>query len=280
MIKIALPNKGMLCEPAMDLFKACGYKITKGQKKLSSSDPDSGVEFFFLRPDDIPMYVGKGIIDVGVTGIDFEAEAGSPCKKVLDLGFGKSKHFAAVPNKSPIDSLEQLRNKRIATSYPAIVKNFFGSPCPEIIPLTGAVEISVSLGVADAVVDVVETGTTLKQAGLRILGESLFSSQAALFSHPGRGSLPDILTLRKRLEGKLVAMSWMMIEYDVHAELLEKACAITPGLSSPTVSPLYQKEWFAVKAMVKRVESNLIMDNLADLGCKGILLTAIESARI
>ncbi len=280
MIKIALPNKGMLFEPAMDLFKACGYKISKSQKTLSSSDPENGVEFFFLRPDDIPMYVGKGIIDVGVTGIDFEAEAGSLCEKILDLGFGKSRHFAAVPEKSDINSLEQLRGKRIATSYPAIVQKHFGSPCPEIITLTGAVEISVSLGVADAVVDVVETGTTLRQAGLRILGEPLFSSQAALFAHPGRGSLPDIITLRKRLEGKLVAMSWMMIEYDVPASLLEKACAITPGLSSPTVSPLYDKEWFAVKAMVKKTESNLVMDKLSNLGCKGILLTAIESARI
>ncbi|MFP4013721.1 MAG: ATP phosphoribosyltransferase [Chitinispirillaceae bacterium] len=280
MIKIALPNKGMLFEPAMDLFKACGYKISKRQKALSSSDPDNAAEFFFLRPDDIPMYVGKGIIDAGVTGIDFEAEAGSPCEKVLDLGFAKSKHFAAVPQKSGINSLEQLRDKRIATSYPAIVQKYFGSPCPEIVTLTGAVEISVSLGVADAVVDVVETGTTLKQAGLRILGEPLFSSQAALFAHPGRGSMPDILTLRKRLEGKLVAMSWMMVEYDVPADILEKACAVTPGLSSPTVSPLYQKDWFAVKAMVRKAEANQVMDKLSDLGCKGILLTEIESARI
>ncbi|KMQ52775.1 ATP phosphoribosyltransferase [Chitinispirillum alkaliphilum] len=280
MIKIALPNKGMLFEPALSLFKACGYKVSKTRKTLSSTDPENGVEFFFLRPDDIPMYVGKGIIDAGVTGVDFEAEAGSLCEKVLDLGFCKSRHFAAVPDKSDISSLEQLRDKRIATSYPGIVENYFGSPCPEIIPLTGAVEISVSLGVADAVVDVVETGTTLKQAGLRILGEPLFSSQAALFAHPGRSLLPDLLTLKKRLEGKLVATAWMMVEYDVNADTLEKACAVTPGLSSPTVSPLYNKGWFAVKAMVKKNESNLVMDKLSDLGCKGILLTSIESARI
>lgn len=280
MIKVALPNKGMLFEPTMDLFRACGYKVSKTLKSLSSADPDNGVEFYFLRPDDIPMYVGRGIIDAGVTGIDFEAEAGTLCEKLLDLGFGASKHCAAVPNDSAYKTLEDLRHKRIATSFPEIVRNFFGSPAPELITLTGAVEISVSLGVSDAVVDVVETGTTLKQAGLRIMGEPLFRSQAALFSHPGRGNLPEIATLRKRLEGKLVAMAWMMVEYDVPATLLDKACTITPGLSSPTVSPLHNKEWFAVKAMVKKSESNMVMDKLAELGCKGILLTAIETARI
>ncbi|MDG5814957.1 ATP phosphoribosyltransferase [Chitinispirillales bacterium ANBcel5] len=280
MIKIALPNKGMLFDPTIDLFRACGYKASKSRKSLSSADPDNGVEFFFLRPDDIPMYVGKGIIDAGVTGIDFEAEAGMLCEKVLDLEFGKSKHYAAVPNDCAIKTLDELRDKRIATSYPEIVRNYFGSPAPEIIPLTGAVEISVSLGVADAVVDVVETGTTLKQAGLRILGEPLFTSQAALFAHPGRAGLGDIVTLKKRLEGKLVAKSWMMIEYDVGDENLKNACSITPGLSSPTISPLYEKGWYAVKAMVKKSDANLIMDKLSDLGCKGILLTDIESARI
>lgn len=280
MIKVALPNKGMLFEPTMDLFRACGYKVSKSNKSLSSADPDNGVEFYFLRPDDIPMYVGKGIIDVGVTGIDFEAESGSPCEKVLDLGFGASKHCAAVPNEAPYKTLEDLRNKRIATSFPEIVRRFFGTPSPELITLTGAVEISVSLGVADAVVDVVETGTTLKQAGLRILGEPLFRSQAALFAHPGRSNLAEVLTLRKRLEGKLVAMAWMMVEYDVPATLLEKACAITPGLSSPTISSLHNKEWFAVKAMVKKSEANFTMDKLSELGCKGILLTGIETARI
>jgi ATP phosphoribosyltransferase len=270
----------MLFEPTMDLFRACGYKVSKTLKSLSSADPENGVEFYFLRPDDIPMYVGKGIIDTGVTGIDFEAEAGSLCEKILDLGFGASKHCAAVPNDSAYKSLEDLRNKRIATSFPEIVRQYFGAKSPELITLTGAVEISVSLGVADAVVDVVETGSTLKQAGLRILGEPLFRSQAALFAHPGRGTLPEVSTLRKRLEGKLVAMAWMMVEYDVPSSLLEIACTITPGLSSPTVSPLHDKNWFAVKAMVRKSEANLTMDKLADLGCKGILLTSIETARI
>jgi ATP phosphoribosyltransferase len=182
--------------------------------------------------------------------------------------------------ESPYSSIDELRSKRIATSFPGIVRLYFGQQCPELVELTGAVEISVSLGVADAIVDVVETGSTLRQAGLRILGDPLFHSQAALFAHPGRASLQEIQILKKRLEGRLVALEWMMVEYDVPGALLESACRITPGLSSPTVSPLHQKDWFAVKAMVRKSEANHVMDQLSGLGCKGILLTGIESARI
>lgn len=280
MMKVALPNKGMLFEPALDLLKACGYKVNKAVKTLSSIDEGNGIEFYFLRPSDIPMYVGRGIIDAGITGIDFSAEVNSPAVKVLDLPFGASKHCAAVPNDSPWQNLADLKNLRIATSFPGIVQGYFGKPDMELIVLEGAVEISVSLGIADAVVDVVETGTTLKQAGLRILGEPLFRSNAALYTHPGKQQLPEVATLVRRIEGKLVAMSYMMIEYDVPASLLEEACRVTPGLDSPTVAQLHNKEWCAVKAMIKKDQANSIMDHLWEIGCKSILLSAIETARI
>jgi ATP phosphoribosyltransferase len=150
----------------------------------------------------------------------------------------------------------------------------------ELVVLEGAVEISVGLDIADAVVDVVETGTTLKQAGLRILGEPLFLSNAALFAHPNREKCPEVCALARRIEGKLVAMSYKMVEYDVPVQFLKQACAITPGLESPTVTPLQNENWRSVKAMVKIEESDYIMDKLQDLGCKGILLFDIESARI
>jgi ATP phosphoribosyltransferase len=280
MIKVAIPNKGMLSEPSMDLFKACGYKVNKSVKALSTIDSVNSVEFYFLRPSDIPMYVGKGIIDAGITGIDFCAEVLSPAVKILDLPFGASKHCAAVFEQSSYQKLEELKNLRIATSFPGIVRNYFKNPNMELITLEGAVEISVGLGIADAVVDVVETGTTLKQAGMRILGEPLFLSNAALFAHPERQHSKKIDTLVRRIEGKLLAMSYKMVEYDVPANLLEKACAITPGIESPTVAPLQNKSWYSVKAMVKSEDSNQVMDNLQDLGCKGILLFSIESARI
>ena len=279
-MKVAVPNKGMLSEPAMDLLKSCGYKVNKNVKTLSSIDAANNVEFYFLRPSDIPMYVGKGIIDAGITGIDFCTEVLSPALKILDLPFGASKHCAAVPAGSPCQNLDELRNLRIATSFPGIVKSYFKNPEMDLVILEGAVEISVELGVADAVVDVVETGTTLKQAGLRILGEPLFKSNAALFVNPGCKNSPEIATLVRRLEGKLLALEYKMVEYDVPAELLEKACEITPGLESPTVATLHSKNWYSIKAMVKSEHVNSVMDKLMDLGCKGILLFNIESARI
>lgn len=279
MIKVALPNKGMLFEPTQELLKACGYKASKPYKTLTQLDTKNGIEFFFLRPSDIPMYVGRGIIDAGITGMDFNAEAKSPAVKILDLPFGASKMCAAVPEESAVHSLEDLKDATIATSFPNIVNGFYKKEMDTVV-LEGAVEISVSLGVADAVVDVVETGTTLKQAGLRILGEPLFRSNAALFCHPQKQDLEEVHTLIRRIEGKLVAQSYIMIEYDVPSELLSKACELTPGLDAPTISKLHGRDWYAVKAMVSQEEANGIMDQLWKIGCRSILLFAIKSARI
>jgi ATP phosphoribosyltransferase len=279
MIKVALPNKGQLFEPTMDILAGCGYKVSKSLRSLSTLDEANGVEFYFLRPGDIPMYVADGILDAGITGIDFVAEKGAKAAKLLDLNFGASKLCAAVPNESAISSLDGLKKLRIATSFPHIVGGYFKGH-DRLVELEGAVEISIKLGIADAIVDIVETGTTLKQAGLKIIGEPLFRSNAALFAHPGREGQDEILTLKNRLEGKLLALDYMMVEYDVPEAGLKAACAVTPGIESPTVTSLQKAGWFAVKAMVKRRESQKIMDALAKLGCKGILLTSIDSARI
>jgi ATP phosphoribosyltransferase len=150
----------------------------------------------------------------------------------------------------------------------------------DFVVLEGAVEISVSLGVANAIVDVVETGTTLKQAGLRIIGEPLFRSNAAIFCNPQKTELEEVNTLIRRIQGKLVAQTYMMIEYDCPSELLAKACEMTPGLDAPTVTKLHGREWYSVKAMVPREEANAIMDKLWDIGARSILLFGIESARI
>jgi ATP phosphoribosyltransferase len=280
MIKLALPNKGQLFEPAMELLRNCGYKVSKNLKSLTSTDAENNVEFYFLRPGDIPMYVGEGIIDLGITGLDFNAEKRSPAVKILDLHFGASKMCAAVPNSSGITALAQLKDLRIATSFPNITRQYFGDAPMNIVELEGAVEISVGLGIADAIVDVVETGTTLKQAGLRVIGEPLFVSSAALFSHPGRESAPELQTMVKRIEGKLVALSYMMVEYDAPAHALKEACALTPGIASPTVIPLQDPNWYSVKAMIRKSDAHRTMDQLSDLGCKGIVLFQMESARI
>jgi ATP phosphoribosyltransferase len=280
MIKVALPNKGQLFEPTMDILSACGYRVSKSLRSLSTLDADNGVEFYFLRPGDIPMYVAEGILDAGITGMDFVAEKQVTPTKLLDLKFGASKLMAAVPAGSPLNTWESLKKSkaRIATSFTHIVRqNGYEGP---IVELEGAVEISIKLGIADAIVDIVETGTTLKQAGLETIGAALFESQAALYAHPGRENLDEVQVLKNRIEGKLLAMEYMMVEYDVPENVLGAACAITPGIESPTVTPLAKTGWFAVKAMVKRRASQKTMDELSRLGCKGILLTSIDSARI
>jgi ATP phosphoribosyltransferase len=280
MIKVALPNKGQLFDPTMDILAACGYRVSKSLRSLSTLDTENGIEFYFLRPGDIPMYVAEGILDAGVTGMDFVAEKQVRPTKLLDLGFGASKLCIAVPNECTWNSLDDLgqRDARIATSFPNIVRqNGYQGP---LVELEGAVEISIKLGIADAIVDIVETGTTLKQAGLKIIGEPLFRSNAALYAHPGREIQDEILTLKKRIEGRLLAMDYMMVEYDAPDAVLKAACALTPGLESPTITRLQKDGWFAVKAMIKRRESQRVMDELSKLGCKGILLTSIDSARI
>lgn len=280
MIKVALPNKGQLFEPTMDMLIACGYRVSKTRRSLSVLDEENGVEFYFLRPGDIPMYIADGILDAGITGKDFVAEKGVRPRELLGLNYGASKLCAAVPGDSGIEELKQLDGLRIATSFPNIVRKFFPFKDPQIVELEGAVEISIKLGIADAVVDIVETGTTLKQAGLKVIGKPMFASHAMLYAHPGRETREEILTLKNRLEGKLLATEYMMVEYDVPEKALKRATEVTPGIESPTVTPLQKSGWFSVKAMVKRRESQKVMDQLAVLGCKGILLTSIDSARI
>lgn len=283
MIKVALPNKGQLFEPTMDILAACGYRVSKSLRSLSTLDADNQVEFYFLRPGDIPLYVANGILDAGITGKDFVAERvtekiGVSPTCLLDLSYGASKLCAAVPDAHPAQALKDLKGMRIATSFPNIV----GSKLPgnPLVELEGAVEISIKLGIADAIVDIVETGTTLKQAGLRIIGEPLFQSRAAIFAHPGREGQEEVITLKSRIEGKLVALEYMMVEYDAPDDVLKAACAITPGIESPTVMSLEKSSWRSVKALIRKKEAQRIMDSLSKLGCKGIILTAVDSVRI
>ncbi|MGE3074184.1 MAG: ATP phosphoribosyltransferase [Dehalococcoidia bacterium] len=280
MIKIALPNKGALFEPTLDMISSCGYRIAKVGSSLSSIDSENNVEFYFLRPGDIPVYVATGILDGGITGKDFAAEKGVRQDPVIDLNYGHSQLRAAVPADSPITTLDEFAQLKIATSLPEIVRSFFAPRELDIVQLEGAVEISVQLGIAEGVVDVVDTGTTLRQAGMRVVGESLFASNAGLFASPGHEEAPEMTILRQRLEGKLVAYEYMMVEYDVPGDILQRACEITPGLESPTITKLQREGWYAVKAMVKKRNAHRIMDELSSIGCRGILLTSIESARI
>ena len=279
MLRIAVPNKGSLSEIAVDMLVEAGYAGRRDPRALTVSDPRNGVEFFYLRPRDIATYVGSGALDVGITGRDLLLDSGSAAIEIQPLDFGESTfRFAAPPGL--VTTLADLQGLRIATSYPRLVGDFLAQHgvSADIVRLDGAVEVSTRLGVADAIADVVETGSTLRAQGLQIVGPVILESTAVLISaQPQR---EGIATLQRRLQGVLVARQYVLVDYDLPRELLAQAQAVTPGLESPTVSPLADSSWVAVRAMVPRDETNQVMDALYDIGARAILVSTIHAARI
>lgn len=277
-LRIAVPNKGTLSETAVSMLVEAGYQGRRDVRALTVPDPRNNAEFFYLRPRDIATYVGSGALDVGITGRDLLLDSETEALEVQALGFGHSTFRFAAPDT--ITDVSQLEGLRVATSYPGLVGDFLArlGITAEIITLDGAVESAVRLGVADAVADVVSTGATLKAQGLSILGPVILESEAVLISR--KPDIPGIETLRRRLHGVWVAKQYVLMDYDLPHALLEEASAITPGLESPTVSPLRDPEWVAVRAMVARQEANQVMDKLYDLGARAILVSAIHAARI
>ncbi len=286
MLRIAVPNKGVLAEPAAEMLAESGYRQRRSTKDLAVYDPESDTEFFYLRPRDIAVYVAAGTLDVGITGRDMLLETTPPdgpaAVEVMTLGFGRSSFRFAAPVESDIQDVEQLTGRRIATAYPVLLRRFLDERGVEagVVKLDGAVETACRLGVADAVCDVVETGTTLRAAGLQIIGDPVLTSEAVLVRREGAEEIPAVAQLRRRLRGVLVARQYVMLDYDCPNELLEKATAITPGLEGPTVSPLQTPGWSAVRAMVAQSDTNRLMDELWELGARAILVTSIHACRI
>jgi ATP phosphoribosyltransferase len=282
MVLIAIPNKGSLSEKAMELVQQAGYNCHRRAKELMVSDPENGVDFVFLRPRDIATYVARGVIDVGITGQDLALESQADVAELLPLGFGRSKFRYAAPKGSGLTP-EKLGDKRIATSYPELVRRDMAKRGldPEIVQLDGAVEISVKLGVADVIADVVQTGGTLIQAGLEIIGDPILQSEAVVIAKcTGKATQEEVKRFLERLQGIVLARDYIMVEYDVPEAALPQACNITPGIESPTISPLNEDGWVAVKSMAGRKDVNRIMDALAELGAKGIIITDIRTCRI
>jgi ATP phosphoribosyltransferase len=279
MLRIAVPNKGSLSETAADMLLEAGYAGRRDPRALSASDPRNDVEFFYLRPRDIATYVGSGALDVGITGRDLLLDSGSVAAEIASLDFGGSTfRFAGRPGQ--FSELSDLEGVRVATSYPGLVGDFLRGHgvTAVLVGLDGAVESAIHLGVADAVADVVSTGSTLRAQGLEIFGPVILESTAVLIS--AKPELAAIATLQRRLQGVLVARQYVLMDYDVPVALVEAATAITPGLESPTISPLHDPEWVAVRAMVHRDETNQLMDALYDLGARAILVSSIHAARI
>jgi ATP phosphoribosyltransferase len=280
LLRIAVPNKGSLAQAAADMLRESGYRQRHDSKELTLVDADNGAEFFYLRPRDIALYVGEGTLDVGITGRDLLLDSGAKAEEVMGLGFGRSTFRFAGPTGRYAD-LAQLQGSRIATSYEGLVRQYLTERGIEatVNRLDGAVESSVQLGVADAIADVVETGSTLGKAGLEIFGEPLLESEAVLVTRGGAAPA-GLEVFRRRLEGVLVARSFVMMDYDVPTEHVSEAVALTPGIESPTVSPLHREGWFAVRAMVPRATAQRIMDELWEVGARAILVTDIHACRL
>ncbi len=279
MLRIAVPNKGSLAETAAEFLAEAGYAGRRDAKTLHVIDKNNDVEFFYLRPRDIATYVASGALDLGITGRDLLLDVVQPARELEQLGFARSTFRFAGPN-GEFTAIEDLEGKRIASSYIGLVEQFLKrhSVSATLVKLDGAVESAVRLGVADAIADVVETGTTLKQAGLEVFGPPILESEAVLI---GNDSTPDgVEKLLRRLKGVLVARQFVLVDYDLPAELVERASQVTPGRESPTISPLREEGWVAVRVMVPRKDVNAIMDDLYEIGARAILVTEIHAARL
>jgi ATP phosphoribosyltransferase len=282
MLRVAVPNKGALSEPATEILAEAGYRRRSDPKDLTVIDPANDVEFFFLRPKDIAIYVGSGDLDFGITGRDLAQESQAPVRERLALGFGSSSfRYAALQGRDW--TVSDLAGKRIATAYPNLVRKDLADKGinATVIRLDGAVEISVQLGLADAVADVVGSGRTLRSHNLVAFGAPLCDSEAVLIERetPEHTTAAARDQLAARVQGVVLGQQYLMLDYDCPRAVLDRAAAITPGLESPTIAPLADPDWVAVRALVPRKDVNAIMDELADIGAKAILASDIRFCR-
>ena len=279
MIRIAVPNKGSLADASISILKEAGYRQRVDSRDLVLLDPENGVEFYYLRPRDIAIYVGSGELEAGITGRDLLIDSGAPANEILSLGFGGST-FRFAGNADRDWQISDLAGKRIATAYPGLVTAHLKELkiSAEVVRLDGAVESSVRLGVADVIADVVSTGNTLRQAGLKIFGEPILKSEAVLIKNTSQADGLEILM--RRLQGVVTARQYVLLDYDIPRSALDRACELTPGLESPTISPLQKTDWVAVRAMVPRQDTNAVMDDLWTIGARGILVTDIHACRL
>jgi ATP phosphoribosyltransferase len=281
MLKIAVPNKGALAEAAAQMLVEAGYRQRRNAKDLVTLDPDNDVEFFYLRPRDIAIYVGEGTLDVGITGRDLLLDSQANAAENIALGFGASTFRFAGPIGA-LTKVEDLQGLRIATSYEGIVGAYLAERgiTAEVVRLDGAVESSIRLGVADAIADVVETGSTLRQADLEVFGDPILSSEAVLITRQDAAEPTGFEVFKRRLDSVIVARTYIMMDYDIRVDSVERAVELTPGIESPTVSPLHREGWVAVRSMVPRDAAQKVMDELFSIGARGILVTDILACRI
>lgn len=280
-LRIGVPSKGRLQEPAERLLHEAGLVFRRQERTLFARCQEVPLDVTFIRAQDVPVLVAEGALDLGITGQDLVAETGVQIEERLVLGFGRCRLAVCVPEQSGCQTLRELAGGKLATSFPGLTKRHLAEQKIEarVVELGGSLEVMVSLGLADAIVDLVETGSTLAANQLRVLSE-IGLYQAVLVQN---GQLKDrALADRvvRRIEGVVIAREYSLLEYNVPRDLLRKAKKITPGFESPTVSALEEEGWCAVKVMVKRAEVIDIMERLEELGATAILETQITNCRL
>jgi ATP phosphoribosyltransferase len=280
-LRIGVPSKGRLAELAEALLKDAGLSFRRTERSLFARCKELPVEVTFLRTDDIPILCAEGAIDMGITGADLIAESGADVMKRLELGIGTCRLAVCVPEHSPIGGPTELNGSRIATSFPRVTEQYLREHGAKahLVTLSGSVEIMIALGVADAIVDLVETGSTLAANQLRILDE-IGRYETVLIQNREKRQPELADRIVRRLEGVVIARSYSLLEYNVPRTKLPQAEAITPGFNSPTVSALEDPNWCAVRVMVRRSEVISIMERLESLGASAILETQITNCRL
>ena len=239
------------------------------------------VDIIFLRTDDIPVLCAEGALDMGITGSDLVAEADVDLDERLQLGVGKCRLAICVPDDGDFNDAASLDGQRIATSFPTVTRKYLGQHGAEahLVKLTGSVEIMISLGIADAIVDLVETGSTLAANRLRILDE-IGNYQTILVQNKERRHADLADRIVRRLQGVVIAQGYSLLEFNIPREKLAQAEEITPGYNSPTINPLEDNDWCAVRVMVKSSQVSTVMDQLDELGASAILETQINNCRL
>jgi ATP phosphoribosyltransferase len=280
-LRIGVPSKGRLSELAGELLKQAGLSFRRQERSLFARVGEMPIDVTFLRTDDIPVLCAEGAIDMGLTGSDLMAESGADVLTRLELGMGRCKLALCVPEDSSIHTPSQLAGKRVATSFPNVTRKYLAEHKADVhlVNLGGSVEIMITLGVADAIVDLVETGSTLAANQLRVLAE-IGRYETVLIQNKARRESELADRVVRRLEGVVIARSWSLLEYNLPRTKLPEAEKITPGFNSPTVNALEDPAWCAVRVMVRRGEVIEVMEKLEKLGAHAILETQINNCRL
>lgn len=279
MLRIALQSKGRLNEKSLELLREAGISIDDNNRRLLSKSSNFPVEVLYLRDDDIPQTVSCGIADIGIVGLNEVMERGLEVDILQHLGFGKCRLSLAIPKNAVYSGPEYFEGRKIATSYPAILRNYFREKnvnC-EIREIAGSVEISPAIGLADGIFDIVSSGGTLIQNGLAEV-EKVMDSDAVLIGTPGLGEekMELVGKLMSRFTSVLRSRGKKYMLVNVPNDRIEEALAIIPSMKSPTLLPLADKGWSAIHAVVDESEVWDKADKLKKIGAEDILILSME----